>query len=145
MSASPAPILDGNPLRRLACLALLALVGTASAQDLASAANRRCEQRSSELIAALQASDFDAASRHFSSALKQSLDSGALRERWNALPPHVGALRAVGRLHGGAVGGRSMVFVPLIHERATVTGEIACAADGTIDAFRLREPAPVTP
>jgi hypothetical protein len=133
-------------MRPLALLSLLAIVAAeVSAQDLSSAANRRCEQRSSELVAALQTADFDAARRHFSAALKDSLDTTALRERWNALPPRVGALRAVGRLHGGAVGGRSMVFVPLIHERATVTGEIACTADGAIDAFRLREPAALTP
>lgn len=126
-------------------IALMAAAASASAQDLSSAANRRCEQRSAELVDALQAGDFDAATLNFSPALKASLGTELLRGRWRAMPEHVGALRAVGRLHGGAVGGRPMVFVPLIHERATVTGEIACTADGTIDAFRLREPAPSTP
>ena len=131
-------------MRCLALVVLLTVAGDALAQDLSTAANRRCEQRSSELVAALQAADFDAAVRTFSPALQISLAAEALRKRWNAIPANVGALRAVGRLHGGAVGGRPMVFVPLIHERATVTAEIACVADGSIDAFRLREPAPVT-
>ncbi len=52
----------------------------------------------------------------------------------------VGALKTVGRFHADQISGRPEIFIPLIHQRGTVTGDVACAKDGTIIEFTLTLP-----
>jgi hypothetical protein len=131
---------DSAMKSRHAFLALALLSPPIHAQDLSSAANKRCEQSTQTMLAALQTADFNSASENFSPSLRERLTPEKLRSVWESLPVKVGALRAIGRFHAGRMGGHPEVYIPLIFERATVTGDVACANDGTITDFKLTPP-----
>lgn len=127
-----------KPRGFLFALAMLPL--HAAAQDLSTAANKLCETSTRAMLGALETADFDAAVAKFSPELRDRMGAQALQQAWQALPAKVGALRTVGRFHAGQIGGHPEIFIPLIHERGTVTGDVACAKDGTITEFSLKLP-----
>lgn len=125
--------------RRIAGAAVLALCcGLAQAAPLTATA--RCEQRASALLDALSRADYAGAGTAFSAALAGRLPPAALETLWTETGAAHGALRVIGRLHGGVVNGRSEVFVPLMFEKTTVTADVVCDRDGSIGDFRLTPP-----
>lgn len=121
-------------------IALCLLPLPATAQDLSTAANKLCEASTRTMLGALETADFTTAVANFSPELGERLGAEAMQQAWQALPEKVGALKTVGRFHAGQIGGRPEIFIPLIHERGTVTGDVACAKDGTIIEFTLKLP-----
>lgn len=124
----------------LACLGLAFAGFGAAPAAAAPSAIARCEHATSDLIDALGRGDYAAAASGFTPALGEALPAAKLDTLWSDTLARQGALRTAGRLHGGRVNGRSEVFVPLMFEKATVTADVICEADGRISTFRLTPP-----
>ena len=123
-------------LNRLSALALL-LATTAPAQAADISAHELCDAHADALLGALDAAHYDVATADFDSALRTRYTATKLRQDYEALPASYGKMLGRGRPHTADISDHTVVMVPLIFERGTLTAEIRCDSEGAVSDLRL--------
>lgn len=97
-----------------------------------------CETHADALLNALDAARYDAATTDFDDAFRTRYPAAKLQQDYESLPSKYGKMLGRGRPHTGDMGGHTVVMTPLIFERATLTAEVHCDADGAVSDVRLQ-------
>src|SRR5690606_26640132 len=96
---------------------------------------------SNNLLAHMQAGEFDAAAGAFSPEMLAAVPAARLAETWNAVPGQLGALKSVGEPVSSRSGAMTEVVTPLHFERMALESRVVVDTDGRVVGFRIA-PAP---
>lgn len=97
-----------------------------------------CLKRAEQVLAALDAGDFDKARADFDERMQSGLGADKLREVWVTLPQQVGERLAVAPGRSQAAAGGVLAIIPLQHAKAWLNLQISCAADGRVSGLFVR-------
>lgn len=97
-----------------------------------------CGERSAALLAALGKDDYAAATADFDAQMKSLLGPQKLAATWTAITAQFGKLQSLGPAQSVMYGDDPMVVTPVRFEKAGLTAQVACDADGRIAGFHLQ-------
>lgn len=97
-----------------------------------------CTAAANTLIDNLEKPDYKAATAGFDATMQANLAADKLGEVWQSVGKQAGKLEGRGAAQNVMYEGHAIVTLPLHFEKAGISAQVACNADGKIAGFFLR-------